>query len=253
MYEIGEYVIYGTDGVCKVEKIGASSLPEMSQDKQYYTLCPIYEKGCEIVTPVDQSRVVMRKILGSEEVTALIDRIGDLPEIWVREEKKREEDYKEVIRSCDCERLLSMIKTLHRRKQMRLDAGKKVTAKDMKYFAMAENNLYGEFAVVLKMSPMEVKNHIAAKVKEKEAEKKKAAEEAKSKAKEVKAEVKSKSKAVKAETKAPKETKETKETKAAKAKSKAAKADTKAVKAEAKAPKEAKETKATKAKSKAKK
>ena len=166
MYGIGEYVIYGTDGVCRVEKIGASSLPEMSAEKEYYTLCPVYEKGCEIVTPVDQNRVVMRRVLGEKEVKSLIERIGDLPEIWVGEEKKREENYKEIIRSCDCEKLLSMIKTLYHRKQMRLAAGKKVTAKDLKYFTMAENNLYGEFAVALQLSPSEVKDYIASKVKD---------------------------------------------------------------------------------------
>ncbi|MBO4390097.1 MAG: CarD family transcriptional regulator [Lachnospiraceae bacterium] len=168
MYDIGEFVIYGTDGVCRVEKIGASKLPEMSAEKKYYTLCPVYEKGCEIVTPVDQDRIVMRRVLEKQEVMDLIDRMGELPEIWVREEKKREEDYKEVIRSCDCERLLSMIKTLYRRKQMRLAAGKKVTAKDMKYFNMAETNLYGEFAVALDLTPAKVKERIISQMKEKE-------------------------------------------------------------------------------------
>ena len=68
--------------------------------------------------------------------------------------------YRECIKTNDCEELVKIIKTIYMRKQKRIQAGRKVTAVDAKYFHMAEDNLYGELAVALNISRGEVENYI---------------------------------------------------------------------------------------------
>ena len=75
----------------------------------------------------------------------------------ITDEKKREECYKETMRTCDCREFVSIIKTIYTRKQERLAEGKKVTASDEKYFSMAEDKLYGELAIALEMEKNKVK------------------------------------------------------------------------------------------------
>ena len=56
---------------------------------------------------------------------------------------------------------MKIIKTIRQRKQKRIQAGRKVTAVDAKYFHIAEDNLYGELAVALDIDRNEVENYIA--------------------------------------------------------------------------------------------
>lgn len=45
MFHVGDYIIYGSNGVCKVDKVGPMNLDGVSRDRMYYTLIPVYSKG----------------------------------------------------------------------------------------------------------------------------------------------------------------------------------------------------------------
>ncbi len=165
MFKVGDYIIYGNNGVCKVVDIGNIDSPGISKDRIYYTLCPLYTKGNKIFTPADNQKVKMRSVLTKEEATDLIDDIKNIDSLWILDEKKREMEYKEAFRKCDCRELVKIIKTIYMRKQMRLTEGKKLTAGDKKYFDMAEESLYSELAIPLEMNKDAVKEFVIARIK----------------------------------------------------------------------------------------
>ena len=68
--------------------------------------------------------------------------------------------YKEVMRTCDYNEWVSMIKTLYFRKRERTAQGKKVTALDEKYLKAAENELYSELSLILGIPKAEVVTYI---------------------------------------------------------------------------------------------
>ena len=70
MFAAGEMVVYGGEGVCRVEGVGTPSLPGMDKTRLYYTLAPLYRSG-QVMTPVD-TRVLMRPLLTGQEVQELI-------------------------------------------------------------------------------------------------------------------------------------------------------------------------------------
>ena len=41
MFSVGDYVVYGSNGVCKVTEIGPMDLPGVSKDKLFYTMIRI--------------------------------------------------------------------------------------------------------------------------------------------------------------------------------------------------------------------
>ena len=45
MYEIGQYIIYGCEGVCRVEEIGPVEIKGAQKGVDYYTLCSVYQHG----------------------------------------------------------------------------------------------------------------------------------------------------------------------------------------------------------------
>lgn len=164
MYEKGQYIIYGIRGVCEVMDITTVDRPGGPKGKLYYVLRPYYHQDCKIVTPVDSDKTVVRALLTKEEAQALIDRIPDVEEMAVTEDKQREERYKEALKTCDCHVWVSMIKALYLRRKDRLEQGKKMTDLDERYFKTAEENLYSELALSLDMPREEVVDYITARV-----------------------------------------------------------------------------------------
>lgn len=166
MFEIGEYIVYGNTGVCKVAEMTTMQVPGTKDDKLYYALEPVYDKGCRLFTPVDNQKVAMRPVMTRQEADLLIERMKDIDTLWVNDEKNREQIYKEAVRTCDSEEWVRMIKTLYIRKQSRLAAGKKVTSSDAKYLHLAEESLYGELSIVMGIPKDQVEEYLVSRVKE---------------------------------------------------------------------------------------
>ena len=160
MFKIGDLIVYGNAGVCRVTEIGKSPLKGAPEDQEYYTLMPCYAEKSVIFTPCNNPKVVMRPIVTKEEANALISNIPMIAALEILEEKKREDCYKEIIRSCDPNKFISIIKTIYIRKQQRISEGKKATASDEKYFQLAEDKLYGELAIALEIEKSKVKEYI---------------------------------------------------------------------------------------------
>ena len=163
-FKIGDLIIYGNNGVCKILDCGKLDSLSASKDKIYYTIEPYYVAGTKIYTPVDNDKVIMRPVMTKDEAMALIDEIDKIEALWITDEKRRENEYKETIKKCDCIELVKIIKTIYLRKQSRLAEGKKITAGDEKYFKIAEENLYGELAISLDMTKSETKEFIIERV-----------------------------------------------------------------------------------------
>jgi len=164
MFDVGDYIVYGVNGVCKVEKVGTVSVAGISKDKMYYTLVPVYSKGSKVFTPTDNQKVVMRSVISREEALTLVDSINEIEMIREQDDRMQEVKYKESLKKCDCKECIRIIKTLYLKKQTRIAEGKKITAGDEKYLHIAEENLYGELAIPLEMEKNDVEAFISARV-----------------------------------------------------------------------------------------
>ena len=40
MFKAGDFVVYGSNGVCRVQKVGTLDSPGVPKDRLYYTLIP---------------------------------------------------------------------------------------------------------------------------------------------------------------------------------------------------------------------
>lgn len=163
MFQKGEYIVYGSSGVCRVEEIGYMEMAGAMKGKLYYTLHPVYGGGSTIFTPTDNDKIVMREVISKEEANCLLEEIEDMDVIPMEDEKRREEIYRGILRECDCGTCLRLLKTLYQRQYRRIESGKKVAALDERYLKMAEESLFGELSVVLERE----KEQVAKIVKEK--------------------------------------------------------------------------------------
>lgn len=164
MFGIGEKLVCGNKGVCVVENITTLNISGVDKEREYYILKPLYMAGSTVYVPVDSPKESMRGVLTREEAEELIAKIPEISLLTITNDKLSEQIYKECLKTNSCEELVRIIKTIYLRKQKRIEAGRKITAVDAKYFHIAEENLYGELAVALDLSRSEVEGYITAAI-----------------------------------------------------------------------------------------
>ena len=166
MFEIGDYVLNATNGICKISEIVELDMSGDKQLKSYFLLRPVEEENDRVYIPVDNADKRIRKVITQDEAQAVLDRVPEIEAngrqglLAVNNEKERETRYKEAVRSCEPDSVISLLKCLHIRNEQRAQAGKKSTAVDERYGKMAEHNLNAELAFVLEKDKQEIKDII---------------------------------------------------------------------------------------------
>ena len=67
MYQIGDLIMYGARGACRVKEITELDWSSADNGREYYVLEPLY-KDDVIYVPVDNTKVFMRPIMSEQEV-----------------------------------------------------------------------------------------------------------------------------------------------------------------------------------------
>lgn len=168
MYRVGDLIIYGNIGVCKIEEIGVPDISSAEEGKLYYTLSPFYEK-CKVYTPTDTS-VFMRPIISRNEAMDLIRQIPTMQEnIYEnRNLSLLNEHYKTLLQSHDCSNLISLIKNVYTKRKTAGKNFKQFNQVDAQYGKRAEEMLYSEFSVALGIARNEIKGYIEASIRKME-------------------------------------------------------------------------------------
>ena len=164
MFQAGERIVCDHNCVCRILSIAEQ--PGLKKGTLYYELEPVGKPGSRIFVPVDSKKLVLRPVISREEVMKLIREIPQIETVWIVNEKKREEQYREIAKKYDCREWIKIIKTTYQRKKSRRQEGKKITYIDEKYMKMAQENLYGELGVSLSMPAEQVEDFILEKIRE---------------------------------------------------------------------------------------
>ena len=151
MFAVGEYIVYGTNGMCRVEEICASPY-DATDTRDFYLLVPLHNPmSSTIYTPVNNERVPMRRLMTREEIESLISCMNDIEELIVPMEKQRRDMYRTTLGELRPEGYVSVMKTVHRRRAQLAAAHKHFPVTDMEYGRLAKHLLYSEIALVLGM------------------------------------------------------------------------------------------------------
>lgn len=160
MFAVGDLVVYGGEGVCRVEKVGPAAVSGADKQKLYYTLLPLYRTG-QVLTPVD-TRVLMRPVLTEEEAQALLEQLPTLlpEETLPGNARFLKEYYHGIVTGYDCAEMARLLHTLELRRRKGAAAGKRPSQMDERYAKRAEEQLFGELAVALGIAREDVDGYI---------------------------------------------------------------------------------------------
>ena len=161
MYQVGEKIVYGGNGVCVVDEIRMIELPHSDSDaKAYYVLRPIFQ-DCKISVPVD-TKIFMRPMITAEQAQELVDSIPeiDAEPYYNTALRQLQDHYEQKISSHSCSDLVELSVSLHRKKKISLEQKKKFGAIDERYLKRAEDLLFGELAAALEIPRDHVRQYI---------------------------------------------------------------------------------------------
>lgn len=160
MYNKGDTVVYGTEGICEVTDITVMSFG--GEKSEYYILTPISKRQNTIYAPTDNEKIKkrMRSILTAKEARKLIDSLPLEPMAWVENNHERQDVFKNVLLCGSPEEVFSMLAALYQKQDEQEKIGKKLHASDERFMRDGERMLFSELAYALDTDVNEVVKEI---------------------------------------------------------------------------------------------
>jgi CarD family transcriptional regulator len=163
MFSVGELLIYGTSGVCRVDEICSSPF-DAADTRLFYKLTPTPDRANLVIyTPVDNEKVIMRPLMSEADARELLASISEIGIIEVPLEKKRRDIYRELVATAEPRTYVSIIKTVAHRREEFKRTRRRLPDIDNDAEHTAKSSLYGELAAVLGLSREEIHNMITEK------------------------------------------------------------------------------------------
>lgn len=164
MYQIGQTVQYGTEGVCTIVE---RQLMKVGRTKSYYyVLKPVARPGATIFVPEDNELLLsrMRPVLSAEEIHAILLEVTKEELEWIDDPNERKTEYQKILLAGERLTLLRLIRRLYLHKQQLQAKGKHLRIGDEQLLRDAEKLLNDEFALVLNISQHEVPSFIRSQI-----------------------------------------------------------------------------------------
>lgn len=149
MFQPGQLVVYGGEGVCRVVDVGIPDLSGMKTTRTYYTLCPV-GRNVTVYVPTDKTDA-LRPVMTADQAKALIRRMLEIEPLPVSHTGPfmQRDSYEHALHSHERTDLVRIIKTVYH-KQHPSDARQRQPGRiDEEYRKRAENILYSEFSAAL--------------------------------------------------------------------------------------------------------
>ena len=136
MLSRGDAVVYKCRGMYKVEEIGTLDFSFADSKKKYYTLQSIENAKDKAYVPTDDEKNIRRPV-SFEEAKHLLDCVDKIEVLSVKNEKFREQEYKDCISDFKPENWVRVLRTLYTRTKRRGS----MTSMDKKYQMLLELSL----------------------------------------------------------------------------------------------------------------
>ena len=160
MFKIGDVVVYGTAGVCKIEEISPKTFGAVKTD--YYVLRPLIQTASTVFVPVENEKLTckMHPILSQEEFSEVFCAAKSRAPIRPDSEIERREKFTEILESGNRESLIMMVYDLNNLKAEQQQSGRRLHMADERLLNSAQNLLFEEISYVFKIDISEASDYL---------------------------------------------------------------------------------------------
>lgn len=166
MYQVGDQVVYGIHGVCRV-----ADQEQRKIDRKmvtYLVLEPVGQEGSRFLVPTHNAAAMgkLTPMLTKAQLEALLEAPEGMESSWIPDENHRKQTYRELIGSGDRTKLIRMLRTLYRHKRHLAQTGKRCHLCDDNFLRDAERLLVNETAIVLETDQDQARAYLREKLNE---------------------------------------------------------------------------------------
>ena len=160
MFEIGQWVVYGIHGVCRVA--GTEKQLVNRKRSEFLVLEPLSKAESKFYLPLGNPTALakLKPVLSAEELQALLNAPEVREDHWIEEESRRKMYYKELITRGERLEILQTVCGLYRYKAAQAEAGKKFHLCDDNFLRDAEKLVSSEIALAMGMTMEEARNYL---------------------------------------------------------------------------------------------
>lgn len=164
MFNKGEAIIYGAQGVCVIS--GVEEMNFGKEKRKYYVLKPVYDENSTIYAPTDNETVTqkMHRVLTKDEIDSLIESLKNNDTKWINNDVERKEFCASVIENGDRKELMHLVEMLYLRQKELKSQKKHFHLADEKYLKEAEKIISDELAYVIGIDKEEVSSYITERI-----------------------------------------------------------------------------------------
>lgn len=163
MFRIEECIMYDAKGAFRVKEIRKGKNSD-GETKDYYVLQMVYDEASVIITPTDNKKVSMRKVITEKDAKEVIQKIPQMDVPWINNDKVRSVEFKNALRSNDYLEWMKLSKILYEKKKEKGDSGKKLSQTDEEIFRRANKMLNEEMSLALGIPLGQVEEYIQVKL-----------------------------------------------------------------------------------------
>ncbi len=155
MLELNQVVMYGTTGVCTVERIEDKKIGR--EVKQYYVLKPVAQASSTVFVPADNEKLLSKakKLLTPKEAQNILDSVALRPDIWFESDAERRLKFGEIISSGERDRQLLLLRSLWNRQSSLATQGKRLHIADERALKEVQRLIYDEISVAMRLDSVE--------------------------------------------------------------------------------------------------
>ena len=149
MYQVGDAVLYGNNGICRIREITRMESCGMVDD--FYVLKPVSSEATTVFVPLGSDVLLsrMHPLLSPEKMRELLGGIDDSAPIWVENENQRKILFREIMNSGDRLAIFRVYLTLRRLRSEREKKGKHLRVSDERSYRETERIFFDEVSLVL--------------------------------------------------------------------------------------------------------
>lgn len=160
-FKVGDYVVYGTNGVCRIDCIDTTSLSPFLEPRQYYFLTQV-KSGSRIYVPYDSEKPnsKMRRLMTKKDIDMLLLAAKNKTLEWNSDRKVRVNLFHEILSKGLHDELIMMIRCIYMQKNELQKNKKRLSNTDSDMLFYAESVVEDEFSFVLGMPAEKIGSYI---------------------------------------------------------------------------------------------
>lgn len=149
MYQTGDAVLYGNNGICRIREITRMESCGMVDD--FYVLKPVSSEATTVFVPLGSEILLsrMHPLLSPDAMRDLLDGLGAAAPIWVENENQRKLLFRDIMNSGDRLAIARVFLTLKSMREEREKKGKHLRVSDERAYRETERIFCDELALVL--------------------------------------------------------------------------------------------------------